>query len=248
MGDPSPRAMDMVSGALSGQYGAGVTSKVGPPGTGLAFSGSQANGAVSWGPSFNPINGATAITIEVIISTTNINAASGVFLSKWATNQTILIQQQGSGLLGFLVGTGTGNTRTGCTVAGLIANDSPTHIFVTWIAGGTSGTWAAFVNRAAATATPFANSGVVSAVGNDSNNWQYGVANNGDPGSGVIWATRIWRRVLLTAEMASLSVNPWQIYTPLRRRWMAFAPPSAAQPTFRSRTIFGSRAGSRRVA
>lgn len=54
-----------------------------------------------------------------------------------------------------------------------------------------------------------------------------------------------WNRALSDAERASIRTNPWQLFSPLRRKVIAFAPTTAAQPKFRSRTIFGSRAGSR---
>lgn len=71
----------------------------------------------------------------------------------------------------------------------------------------------------------------------------------GLPFDGDIAFHGCWNRRLSDQERASVRANPWQLFAPLRRPWLTPAPAaSAAQPKFRSRTIFGSRAGSRRVA
>lgn len=55
--------------------------------------------------------------------------------------------------------------------------------------------------------------------------------------------------VLTPAQMWALGQNlqaPWQIFAPIQRRTY-FTEPAANTPLFRSRTIFGSRAGSRQA-
>lgn len=66
----------------------------------------------------------------------------------------------------------------------------------------------------------------------------------GDPFEGLIGGVTIWQRVLNDAEAFLMSTRPSAIYAPLLGRVaMGFA--SAAAPKFRSRSIYGTRAGSR---
>jgi len=56
-----------------------------------------------------------------------------------------------------------------------------------------------------------------------------------------------WNRKLSTVEISALSVNPWQLFAPRRTRRYISLGAGGTTPKFRSRTISGTRAGSRGI-
>lgn len=64
---------------------------------------------------------------------------------------------------------------------------------------------------------------------------------------GLIYYAAVWNRILLAQEFASLARNPWQLFASRRTRRYISLGAGGTTPKFRSRTISGTRAGSRGI-
>jgi hypothetical protein len=205
-------------GDQASALGSGASVVAAPFGQALRFTGAQATGAASWGTAYNRLAGATSFTVAFVATFASVS--SGKILAKWggASGNSLLIEFSSSGNIGVIVGNSSNNRNTGSTSGAPITANSLVRVIWTWDAARAQGSGNGHtirINGVARSVSQYADSAPLPLVvaSNTTSAWQIGVANDGTPMTGDIYALDVWRNVVLSdAEQIALDQNYWQIY------------------------------------
>jgi hypothetical protein len=213
-------ARDLISRALPGAAGSGVSWTAGNAGRALKFDGTQANGAFSWGTSFNPFAGSKGLTVVAVINYDT--SASRRVLAKWGASPNTFVCGIGSGSLGEPT-LGIGDTAGGSEAyrsSGLhIPANKDTVVVFRWNGANGAAGYSFFVDgvKAPSVVSVYDTTDPTAVPANTTGNFQLGVSDDGAPALGNVYAAFGFNGALTDAECFALSRNPWQIFKPARR-------------------------------
>ena len=222
----SSRLLDQITGASAKILGTGISVLDRTRGRVVVANGSSVSGDCSFGV-INPLASAVGVTFTCRIATADTTSTLFKPFAQWggASRNIFLVQQQGSGKLGMVLGDSGGGVRRGGQGAVFSANNTFVDFAFTWSA--TGNVVQVYANGVPVTTTDFASTGTLLSVGTTpvagTNPIQVGSAVDGGPFNGMISEIRLWRRALSLVEVKSLSDNPWQIFTPTQRNiWVPY--------------------------
>lgn len=210
-----------------GVLGSGAEVDTGQYGRQLVFDGTQANEAVSFGD-VTTFDGLTELTIETLVRFNSASVAEKL-VAKWITG--LLLQRTATNEVLFAINTSPGGNsivNTGIDVLDVVRKWY--HIIWSWGGADKHAVLVNGVSHSVSGGNPSAGS-----INNNTNFFQLGRDNGGDPFDGDMVFANLWGRGLPNSEMLERYRNRWANFQPRIIRIpfdIGVAPPAGPPPLY----------------